>query len=275
MSDKNNFPIKFSIITPTYNRVFVLWRAIQSVLAQTYPFFELLIVDDASTDSTKKLVEQFSDPRIRYFKLKKNIGPSGARNYALKKARGEFVAYLDSDNTWYPDFLEVMGNAFAKHQDKILMYCKKNYRLTLLEDGKKIKVRDEMTNSKKYFDLKRLWHRRILIDTNAMCHRRQEVLDIGGWDENIKFWEDWELTLRLSQKHPKGFMYLNRTLLDYEQKIDLSKAEEVFALWEREEEKIFNKYKDNPLLKGQTWFPPQKGNKSTLGVIDYLKKKKK
>jgi hypothetical protein len=82
-------------------------------------------------------------------------------------------------------------------------------------------VRDEFSKSEKYFDLKRLWHRRIMIDTNSMCLRRQAVLDIGGWDEKLGFWEDWELTLRLSEKHPNGFVYLNRTLLDYQQKINL------------------------------------------------------
>ncbi len=96
---------------------------------------------------------------------------------------------------------------------------------------------------------------------------------MGGWDEDIYFWEDWELALRTSEKFPHGLMYVNRTLLDYEQTIDLKKSQETFALWEREEKKIFYKYKNNPLLVGQTWFPPQKGNKSTLGVIDYLRKK--
>ncbi len=271
---KNYQPI-FSVITPTYNRVFILWRAIQSVLNQIYPFFELLIIDDASTDKTEKLVKQFSDPRIRYFKLKKNIGASAARNYGLKKAKGEFIAYLDSDNAWYPEYLETMHKAFTKHKDKVLIFCKKNYRLSLIEKGKEKKVRDETTYNRRYFDLKRLWHRRIIIDTNSMCHRRDEVVRLGGWDENLEFWEDWELTLRISKKYPKGFLYLNRALLDYEQKIDLTQTQKTFAMWEKEEEKIFNKHKGHPLLAGQTWFPPQKGNKSTLGVIEYLKDKYK
>lgn len=270
-----NYKPVFSVIIPTYNRCYILWRAIQSILNQTYPFFELLIIDDASCDDTEKLVKQFSDPRIRYFKLKKNIGPSAARNYGLGKARGEYIAYLDSDNVWHKEFLEVMYNGFKKYPDKILLFCKKNYRLTLVDkQGKEQSVRDEFSGHKKYFDLKRLWHRRIMIDTNTMCHRRQEIIKLGGWDENLGFWEDWELALRISERYPKGFLYLNRALLDYEQKIDLSQASKIFRFWEREEKKIFNKHKGNPLLVGQNWFPPQKGNKSTLGVIDYLKNKK-
>jgi glycosyltransferase involved in cell wall biosynthesis len=116
---------KVSVITATYNHGYVIWRAIQSVLKQTYPYFELIIVDDASIDNTLKVVGEFSDPRIRYFKLDKNSGPSSARNYGLKKARGEFVAYLDSDNAWYDEFLETMMNGFDKHPDKVLAFCKK------------------------------------------------------------------------------------------------------------------------------------------------------
>jgi len=270
------FKTKVSIILPTYNRSYCLWRSIQSILQQTYPFFELIIIDDASQDDTEKLVQEFTDPRIKFYKLKENQGPSFARNYGLKKAKGEFVAYLDSDNSWYPEFLEIIIKAYEKNPDKILLFCKKNYRLSLIdENNKQIKVRDEFSKSEKYFDLKRLWHRKIMIDTNTMCHRRKEIVNLGGWDENLGFWEDWELTLRISKKYPNGFMYINRTLLDYEQKIDLKNAEKTFKFWEEEEKKIFNKHKDSPLLQGQTWFPPQKNNKSTLGVIEYLKNKHK
>jgi glycosyltransferase involved in cell wall biosynthesis len=268
----------FSVIMPTHNRCYVIWKAVQSVLNQTYPFFELLIIDDASTDDTAKLMKEFTDPRIKYFKLsnKKPKGASYARNYGLKKAKGEFIAYLDSDNAWHNEFLEVMYKSFKKYPNKILLFCKKNYRLILIDEKNNEKsIRDELTNHRKFFDLKRLWHRRILIDTNTMCHKRKEIIKLGGWDEGIKFWEDWELALRISTKYPKGFLYINRTLLDYEQKINLKKADEIFAFWEKEEAKVFNKYKGNPLLEGQTWFPPQKYNKSTLGVIEYLKNKHK
>lgn len=269
-----NYKPQISVITSTYNHGYVIWKAIQSVIEQTYPYFELLIVDDASSDDTEKVVKEFSDPRLRYFRLPKNIGPAGAKNYGLKKAKGKYIAYLDADNTWYPEFLETMVKALEKNNDKVLVFCKKNYRLTLVEeDGQEVRVRDEFTGHKKYFDLKRLWHRRIMIDTNSMCHRREEIIKLGGWDQDIRFWEDWELTLRISKKYPKGFMYINRALLDYEQKIDLAKADETFAMWEQEEAKIFKKHKGYPLLKGQTWFPPKKGNKSTLGVIEFLREK--
>jgi glycosyltransferase involved in cell wall biosynthesis len=269
-----NYLPDISVITPTYNRCYILWRAIQSVLNQTFPFFELLIIDDNSQDDTELLVGQFKDPRIRYVKLKKNSGPANARNIGLKHAKAGLVAYLDSDNEWHKDFLQTMHDGFVKNPDKVLLFCKKNYRLTLVDEkGQEKKVRDEFTAHEKYFDLKRLWHRRIMIDTSSMCHKRTEIIKLGGWDQNLHFWEDWELTLRVSQKYPDGFLYLNRTLLNYEQKIELKAADRIFKMWEREERKIFNKHKGHPLLDGQTWFPPQKGNRSTLGVVEYLKDK--
>ena len=266
----------FSIIIPTYNRCYVLWKAIQSILQQTYPYFEIIIVDDGSTDQTHKLIQQFQDPRINYYQLDSNQGASKARNFGLKKAQADLIAYLDSDNTWYPDFLFVMYQAYQKHPEKKIMYCKKNYRLTLVdEEGNQKNVRDEFSKNKNYFDLKRLWQRRILIDTNAMCHKKDEIIELGGWDENLGFWEDWELTLRISEKYPDGFMFLNRTLSSYEQKLSLEKAQETFKFWGQEEAKIFEKHQNNPLLKDQNWFPPRKDNRSTLGVVEMLREMKK
>ncbi|PLX26877.1 hypothetical protein C0583_05495 [Candidatus Parcubacteria bacterium] len=271
-----NYQPKFSVITATFNMSYVLWKAIQSVLEQTYPFFELIIVDDNSSDDTEKLIKEFSDPRIVYIKNKNNIGPAGARNIGLKKARGEWIAYLDSDNTWHREFLEVMNDAKTREPERVLFFCKKNYRLSIIDEkGERVNLRDEFSNHKKHFDLKRLWHRRIMIDTNTMCHKRDEIVNLGGWDESLDFWEDWDLTLRISIEHPDGILYLNRALLDYEQTLDIKKAEEIFSVWEKAEEKIFKKYEGHPLLEGQTWFPPEKGNKSTLGVIDFLKSKHK
>ncbi len=130
--------IKFTVITATYNHAYVLWRAILSVQKQIYPYWEHIVVDDASTDDTAKLIKQFKDPRLRYYCLSKNSGPSAARNFGLKHARGDYVAYLDSDNVWYDDFLLVMAEATSQYKDKILFFCKKNYRLSLIDaEGKK------------------------------------------------------------------------------------------------------------------------------------------
>ncbi len=97
-----------SIITPTYNCGKFIAETIETVLAQTYKNFEMIIVDDCSTDNTKEVVEQFSknDDRIKYFCLETNSGAAVARTTAMEKANGEYMAFLDSDDLWVPNKLE-------------------------------------------------------------------------------------------------------------------------------------------------------------------------
>lgn len=95
-----------SIIMPSYNTAHLIGESIQSVIAQTYPHWELLIVDDCSTDNTDAAVSQFRDSRIRYFKNEKNSGAAVSRNRALREAAGEWIAFLDSDDLWMPQKLE-------------------------------------------------------------------------------------------------------------------------------------------------------------------------
>jgi glycosyltransferase involved in cell wall biosynthesis len=93
---------RVSVIIPSYNRASLLPRAVNSVLAQTLADFELIIVDDASTDNTETIVAGFSDPRIRYLKHSTNQYAAGARNTGMEEASGEFIAFLDSDDKWLP-----------------------------------------------------------------------------------------------------------------------------------------------------------------------------
>ncbi len=104
-----------SVIIPTFNRKEILPRAISSVLSQTYSDFELLIVDDGSTDETKKsLSEYLKDERVKYF-FKKNGGVSSARNYGIKKAKGEYIAFLDSDDLFEKKKLEIQLKEMKDH----------------------------------------------------------------------------------------------------------------------------------------------------------------
>jgi glycosyltransferase involved in cell wall biosynthesis len=96
----------FSIITATYNRVHLLPRAVKSVLNQTYQNFELIIVDDGSTDNTEDVCRCFSDHRVRYHKQTPNRGVLAARNKALDLATGDYVAILDDDDELVPQALE-------------------------------------------------------------------------------------------------------------------------------------------------------------------------
>ena len=96
-----------SIIMPSYNTAKYISDSIKSVLAQTYKNWELIIVDDCSTDNTDEIVGEFlADERIRYLKNEKNSGAAVSRNYALREARGKWIAFLDSDDLWLPEKLE-------------------------------------------------------------------------------------------------------------------------------------------------------------------------
>lgn len=97
---------KVSIIMPSYNSEEFIAESINSVLAQTYENFELLIVDDCSTDKTVEVVESFNDDRIKLFVNEKNSGAAVSRNRAIREATGKWIAFLDSDDLWFPDKLE-------------------------------------------------------------------------------------------------------------------------------------------------------------------------
>ena len=112
-----------SIIMPSYNTAKFISKTIESVLEQTYKNWELLIVDDCSTDNTDEIVSKYDDDRIIYLKNKKNSGAAVSRNKALKNAKGKWIAFLDSDDLWLPEKLErqlkfmVQNNyAFTYHE---------------------------------------------------------------------------------------------------------------------------------------------------------------
>lgn len=112
-----------SIIMPSWNTGDYIGESIESVLAQTYTNWELIIVDDCSTDNTDEVVARYEDKRIRYFKNKKNSGAAVTRNRALREARGEWVAFLDSDDLWSIDKLE----------KQIIFMNQNNYKLSYTE----------------------------------------------------------------------------------------------------------------------------------------------
>lgn len=97
-----------SVIMPTYNCGSFIAESIESVIAQTYTNWELVITDDCSADNTAEVVSAYmaKDDRIKYFRLEKNAGPAGARNRSIEEAKGDYIAFLDSDDLWTPDKLE-------------------------------------------------------------------------------------------------------------------------------------------------------------------------
>lgn len=110
-----------SIIMPSWNTGSFIAESIQSVINQTYQNWELIIVDDCSTDNTDDVVSSFSDHRIRYYKNEKNSGAALTRNRALREAQGEWIAFLDSDDIWFPQKLEKQVK-FMKDNQYVFSY---------------------------------------------------------------------------------------------------------------------------------------------------------
>lgn len=104
-----------SIIMPSYNTASFISESIQSVLAQSYKDWELIIVDDCSTDNSMEVIRSFNEPRLKLLQNKKNSGAAISRNYALREAKGKWIAFLDSDDTWVPEKLEKQIKFMEEH----------------------------------------------------------------------------------------------------------------------------------------------------------------
>lgn len=201
---------KVSIIMPTFNRGWIVGRAIKSALEQSFKDFELIIVNDGSTDETDTELKQFTDGRIVIIKSEINGGLSHARNLGLKKAQGELIAYLDSDNLWYPHFLEVMLEAFDK--DVVMAYSGQNL---LLVGGTKVepKVLGRKTRNEIYNPSKLLTGN--YIDVNCVVHKKKVLEEIGYFDETLKVLEDWDLFAKIAIKYPFGIKHIDQVLSEY------------------------------------------------------------
>jgi len=189
--------IKVSVVMPTYDRADRIGAAIVSVQAQSHENFELLVVDDASTDDTRSVLEGFAgDPRIRVF-WNDHLGVSAARNTALQHATGRYVFYLDSDNVWTPDFLALMLAAFEVSDHACL------YGAARLEDpqGTVLGYHGEP------FD----WAQCLegnYIDMNVFAHRRDLIETCGVFDPDLQRMVDWDLILRFTRQHGAGYVPL-------------------------------------------------------------------
>jgi glycosyltransferase involved in cell wall biosynthesis len=199
---------KVSVVIPTYNYGRFLGEAIQSVLDQTYQDFEIFVVDDGSTDNTKEVVISFKDHRIKYV-YKKNSGVSAARNTGICASDGEYIAFLDSDDTWLPQNLELKVKLLDSHP-KVALVCSDSY------------VFDNLTGA----TLGRLWHDRPFLrgfsPRRASQHPLKEMLfqeacfirasltmvrrvvftKVGYFDESLRTAEDWDMFVRIVQQFP-------------------------------------------------------------------------
>lgn len=176
-----------SVVMPTYNRGAKIAAAIDSVLQQSWKNFELLIVDDGSTDNTPEILSSYEDERIRILHSAHG-GVSVARNEGLRHARGEVIFYLDSDNQWTKDFLWVMMQSM-RHSGAACGYAGTRLQAP---NGYLIGYRGEPFNWESCLALN-------YVDMNVFCHRKEMVERFGGFDAGLRRMVDWDLILRYTR----------------------------------------------------------------------------
>ena len=134
-----------SVIIPTYNRKESLLRSVESVLNQTYKNIEIIIVDDNSSDGTSEKVQEISDNRVDYIKLERNSGACAARNTGIRNAHGDYIAFQDSDDYWYPDEYqseEMIDSYFGSDNSKFEDFKARCFYSSPLVADNKIKEKD-------------------------------------------------------------------------------------------------------------------------------------
>jgi glycosyltransferase involved in cell wall biosynthesis len=180
----------FSIIIPTYNRSNSLIKLLHTFLNQTYTNFEIIIIDDGSTDNTEELIKQMSDERIYYYK-KNNGGVSSARNFGLKKANAKIINFFDSDDLAYSNHLQLAFNFFETHPNAQTVIFDHDWG------------NEEQTNFKKITNSYKNPNKEILkqnfISTNALFIEKK-IADNLSFNEKLTISEDWEYWIKLSLK---------------------------------------------------------------------------
>lgn len=182
-----------SVIIPTYNRAGIIRRTIESVLAQTYQNLEIIIVDDASKDNTEEVVKAIEDERIRYVPNAKNHGASITRNNGVEAAKGEYVAFLDSDDVWLPDKIELQLPLLYNHPhpEKVVGYTQ-----VTNDEGVSISVMPDRGKKQEEPVADYLFVKRGLIQTGTLMMPRNLALTMP-FKPGIVPYEDMDLCLRL------------------------------------------------------------------------------
>ena len=181
-----------SVILPTRNRAAQLPRALSSVLDQTYPHWELVVVDDAGDDDTAGVLAAFPDPRIHYHRID-HRGVCGARNHGLAQALGDIVAYLDDDNTMHPGWLKAVVWGFEQHPE-----ADAAYGAFVIDDWTRVNRPGEGSPPMLFlhpYDRQALL-RGNLADISAIAHRAG--LAEARFDEGLREMGDWDLLVRIT-----------------------------------------------------------------------------
>ncbi len=190
-------PPRVSVVAPVYNRAGLVERALRSVFAQTLPDFELIVVDDGSTDELAKTLAQFRDPRLRLVRHERNRGPGAARNTGIKEARGACVAFIDSDDEWLPEMLKRLRARLELGPPERSLALSGFY---LERDRLGRREARPLPDAADWY-LRSLAGCNVSLGSCALI-RRSTFDEIGLFDERMRRFEDWDWLLRYTAKHP-------------------------------------------------------------------------
>ena len=198
---------KVSVVIPTYKRNDLLARAIDSVLNQTFDDFEVIVVDGARSESTRELVRSYGDGRLRYIP-QQGRGIANARNLGVLKARGDFIAFLDDDDRWREDKLELQMGAFKKLSNNYgLIYTAFTYYC--LEKDKVLGIKHPRASGNVY----KYMLKDNITGTSTIMVRRDCFKRVGLFRESFPTCEDWDMWLRMSKVCL--FAAIDEPLVDY------------------------------------------------------------
>lgn len=185
---------RISVVIPVFNRAAVLPRAIDSVLSQDLQDFELIVVDDKSSDGSADVAREYDDPRIHVFELDAHSGGNSARNAGIRAARAEFIAFLDSDDAYLPHKLSTVLAEFGRRPTLEVLVDS----FVKVSPSRQRERRNPRISSRKEFR-RRLFRRELWKSTSAITVKRDAAFRAGLFDENVSRRQDMDFLIRLSE----------------------------------------------------------------------------
>jgi glycosyltransferase involved in cell wall biosynthesis len=194
-----------SVVVPAYNRAGIIGETIDNILQQTYAGMEIIIVDDGSTDNTREVLASYGD-RIRWV-TQKNAGPGAARNRVIDMAKGEIVAFQDSDDAWHPTKIERQVALLQKAPQAVCCVCNCIIQLPgiVVESFERAPLNPSLEEGI-WLNPAEVLTTRFILFNQAVAVRRDVLNKIGGFNESLRLMEDMELALRLSLEGPWTFI---------------------------------------------------------------------
>jgi len=189
---------KVSVIITTYNYSHFLAEAIQSVLDQTFGDFELIVVDDGSTDNTREIVGSFKDHRIKYI-YQEHRGGNAARNVGTSASIGKYIAFLDADDIWLPEKLAMQVRLLDTSPD-VAIVCSDFYRFDN-QSGVITSQAWEKREINPKIALRLLLSERAFAVTSTVLIRADVFSEVGYWDESLRINQDWDMFVRIAQRY--------------------------------------------------------------------------